>query len=274
MRFQRIHEAINHQPWFISPQGYSSIRAIFEKASNRPAGAKEDWDEMLADFVRARPDMAFDVPTRTARIHILGVVGPHLSVMEKSCGNTSYQDIVSEIERAKNLGAERINFIFDSPGGACMGCHEAAVAIAALRDETSIFTVAFTDGMMCSAAYYLASGCNAIIATESAIVGNVGVILPWVDQSGMWAMLGLDFQPITSEGADLKSAMHGPSLTESQRSFLQEGVNQIGAMFKNHVAENRGLALSDEVWRAGWYGGSDAVTLGLADLVADSAEAI
>lgn len=273
MRFQRIHEAVFHQPWFISSQGYSSVRAIFDKVMNRPAGSKEDWDEMLADFVRARPDMAFNVATRTATIHILGVLGPHLSNVEKSCGNTSYEDITSEIDEAKGLGAERINFIVDSPGGACMGCHEAATAISRLKDETSIITVAFTDGLMCSAAYYLASGCTAIVATESSIVGNVGVILPWVDSSGEWEMMGLDFQPITSEGADLKSTMHGPSITDTQREFLQESVNKIGGMFKDHVARNR-HSVSDEVWRAGWYGGTDAVLYGLADLVGSSADAI
>jgi protease-4 len=273
MRFQRIHEAVNFQPWFISSQGYASIRALFEKVMTRPAGAKEDWDEMLADFVRARPDMSFDRATGTATIHVLGVLGPHLSNVEKSCGNTSYEDITKEIAEAKLLGATRINFIFDSPGGACMGCHEAAEAIAELKNNSTIITVAFTEGLMCSAAYYLASGCSAIVATKSAIVGNIGVILPWVDSSGAWEMMGLDFQPITSDGADLKSAMHGPSLSEGQREFLQEGVNRLGEMFREHVKLGR-LHLADEVFRAGWYGGTEAQTLGLIDEVGDSVDAL
>jgi len=153
-----------------------------------------------------------------------------------------------------------------------MGCHEAAQAISRLRDETSIFTVAFTDGLMCSAAYYLAAGCTAIVATESAMVGNIGVILPWVDSSGAWEMMGLEFDPIVSEGSDLKSTMHGPSLTEDQREFLQDNVNRMGGMFRSHVSANR--QVHDEVFRAGWYGGSDAVLLGLADVVGASPAAI
>jgi len=269
MRFQRIHEAVNHQPWFISSAGYSSVRALLENAMAK-TGA--DIGEDFADFIRQRPDMAFDQMTGTATIYVLGVLGPHLSNIEKSCGNTSYGDIVAEIEQAKEAGAARINFLFDSPGGACMGCHEAAQAISRLRDETSIFTVAFTDGLMCSAAYYLAAGCTAIVATESAMVGNIGVILPWVDSSGAWEMMGLEFDPIVSEGSDLKSTMHGPSLTEDQREFLQDNVNRMGGMFRSHVSANR--QVHDEVFRAGWYGGSDAVLLGLADVVGASPAAI
>lgn len=267
MRFQRIYEAVNFQPWFISAPGYSSVRSLVEKAMQREKG---DLGDIFADFVRLRPEMQFDNASKTATISIFGILGPHLSNIEKSCGNTSYEDIRSEIEQAKAMGAERINFVIDSPGGAVMGCDETAKAISALKDETSIITVAFTDTIMCSAAYYLASGCTAIVGTRSAMIGNIGVILPWVDSSGEWEMLGLKFEPFVNEEADLKSAMHGPSLTESQREFLQTRANTLGKMFLGHVEAQRGEYLDEEVWRAGWYGGDDALRLGLIDVVGNS----
>lgn len=273
MRLQRIQEAVYFRPWFISPQGYGSVRAMVDNLSDKPKSSKEEWDAFLSDFVRARPDMAFNHATGIATIHIFGVVGPHLSNIERSCGNTSYEQITSEIDQAKTLGATRINFIFDSPGGYCTGCDETAKAIAAIQEETDIFTVAFTETTMCSAAYYLAAGCSAIVATRSAMVGNVGVILPWVDSSGEWAAIGLDFQPIVNEGADLKSTMHGPSLTEAQREFLQDDVNNLGEMFKRHVSNHR-KKLSNEVWRAAWYGGDEALVHGLVDMVGISPNAI
>ncbi len=274
MRFQRIHEAVHFRPWFISAAGYASVRSLVEKVIARDAQSRnEGWDSFLEDFVRRRPAMAFDVSTRTATISVFGVVGPYLSNIEKACGNTGYEEIVSEIEEAKNLGAERIDFHFDSPGGYCTGCDEAARAIAAVKDETSIFTVAHTDTVMCSAAYYLAAGCSAIVGTRSAMIGNIGVILPWVDTAKMWELEGCDFQPITSEGADLKSTMHGPSITNDQRAFLQEDVNRMGEMFRDHVLTHR-PQLDFEVFRAGWYGGDKALDLGLVDMVGTLAETL
>lgn len=274
MRFQRIHEAVHFRPWFISAAGYASVRALVEKAMSRGTEARsEDLDGFFADFVRRRPTLQFNVASRTADISVFGVVGPYLSNIEKACGNTGYEEIVSEIEEAKNLGAERINFHFDSPGGYCTGCDEAAQAIAAIKDETSIFTVAHTDTIMCSAAYYLAAGCSAIVGTRSATIGNIGVILPWVDSSKLWEIEGYDFQPITSEGADLKSTMHGPSITENQRAFLQEDVNKMGEMFRDHVLTHR-PQIDFEVFRAGWYGGDKALELGLVDMVGTLTETL
>jgi ClpP class serine protease len=274
MRFQRIHEAVHFRPWFISAAGYASVRSLVDKAMARDIQSRsEDLDEWFSDFVRRRPTLQFNAATRTATISIFGVVGPYLSNIEKACGNTGYEEITAEIEEAKQLGAERINFHFDSPGGYCTGCDEVARAIAAIKDETSIFTVAHTDTVMCSAAYYLAAGCSAIVGTRSATIGNIGVILPWVDSSKLWEIEGLEFQPIVSEGADLKATMHGPELSADQRAFLQDDVNENGRLFREHVTRNR-PNLDPEVWRAGWYGGEMALDLGLIDMVGTLAETI
>lgn len=264
MRFQRIHEAVHYRPWFISASGYASVRMLLDKAMARgfSASIADDIAEDIGDFVRQRPSMIFDEVTGIARIHIFGVLGQHLSKIEKTCGNTDYADVMSEIDLAKGSGARAILFIFDSPGGMVTGCDECAQAIA----NCGIDTVAWSDSLACSAAYYLAAGCKRIVATRTAIVGNIGVICPWVDESKLWEIEGIDFQPITSEGADLKSTFHGPSITEEQRAFVQEDINQAGALFRMHVGFHR-VQVDDEVWRAGWYSGDRAKSLGLIDEV-------
>ena len=61
------------------------------------------------------------------------------------------------------------------------GTPELAQAVAdASRDK---FVYAFSAGQMCSAAYWVASQCDAIYATPSARVGSIGVILPFVDDT-------------------------------------------------------------------------------------------
>ena len=139
--------------------------------------------------------------------------------------------------------------------------------MANLISDLQVPTAAFVDGVCASAAYYMASGADYIVCTNSALIGSIGVIAPWVDESMMYSLIGLKFDPITNEGADLKSTGHSPSLTPTQREYLQGQVNDLAREFKEFVAAHRPASLSQEVWRAGAYHGSRAVALGLADRI-------
>jgi len=268
MRFQRIYEAVHYRPWFLTSSGYASVRELLDSAMSGkltvPEARDRTLDEAFSDFVRKRPDWSMDKATGVAEIAIFGVLGQHLSNIEQACGNTGYEEIVSEIEEAISAGANAIIFTVDSPGGMCLGCDEVAQTI----KSCGVPTVAFTDSLMCSAAYYLAAGCERIVATKSAIVGNIGVILPWVDASKLWELEGLEFQPIVNDGADLKDTMHGPSITDSQRSFLQNDVNRVAELFHDHVLLTRD-DIKSEVFRAGWYSGEEAMDRGLIDVIGD-----
>jgi ClpP class serine protease len=215
----------------------------------------------ILDAVISREEFSGLDENGIATIDIYGVTGKRLSSVEKSCGACDYNDLEAEIGLALEAGAKAILFTVDSGGGAAIGCAEVANLIASL----SIPTAAFVDNVCASAAYYMASGADYIICTNSALIGSIGVIAPWVDESMMYSLIGLKFEPITNEGADLKSTGHGPSLTPQQREYLQGQVNDLAREFKEFVAANRPADLSQEVWRAGAYHGSRAVALGLAD---------
>ncbi len=102
-----------------------------------------------------------------------------------------------------------------------------------------------------------------MVASPSALVGSIGTILPWIDKSKMWSLNGIEFDPIVNDGADLKGMMHGPSLTDDQRDFLQQHVNDLASQFQQHVSDFR--ELDDEVWRAGVYIGERAAGINLVD---------
>jgi ClpP class serine protease len=54
-------------------------------------------------------------------------------------------------------------------------------------------------------------------------------------------MEGMRFDPITNTEGDLKSAMHGPSLTPDQRAALQEYCQDAFEAFKGNVLRNRSV---------------------------------
>jgi protease-4 len=158
-------------------------------------------------------------------------------------------------------------FDIDSPGGTVSGNAE----LVDMVQSIPVPTMAFTDSRMCSAAYNIAASCKYIVATKSAMVGSIGCIIPWVDKSQMWSDAGMKFDPITNKDADLKSAMHGPSLTDAQREYLQSFVEEAFSQFKGNVLRNR--YVHSGAMRGQAFMGTQAVKNNLIDAVGDKDEA-
>lgn len=273
----RILEKVYHEPWLITVGGYESIHILIQ---NKLEGIKpEDWivERMLkveggAAVGEPTPPPAPPVPWKidgdgVGHVHVSGVMGQRLSMLEKICGGVDYLDIQRSTESVLDRGAKAVMYAMDSPGGMVTGCQDLARYIKGLP----VPTMAYTDSKCNSAAYWLASACNEIGASESATVGSIGVILPWVDKGKVWEVSGLKYEPFTNIGADLKGAGAGPTLSESQRKYLQESVNFVGEQFQNFVSSNRKVA--PVVYRAGSYFGKQAQDAGLLDMVGTYGEA-
>jgi len=152
----------------------------------------------------------------------------------------------------------------DSPGGVVGGVPELADLIADV-DETKRVT-AFTEGQMCSAAYWLACGAREIIATPSSEVGSIGVYMPWMDSTAAFAAQGVKVEVIKNTGGTFKGmGMPGTSLTDDQRAHLQDRVDEIFGMFADHVTANRHT--STEAMRGQTFMGKSAKKAGLVDRV-------
>jgi signal peptide peptidase SppA len=233
MRFQHIIEQVYYKPWFITPEGYASVRTVVESKFAQSIDGTDD-NNALTMLIRQRTPACVDA-NGIGHVNMLGVLGNKLSKIEESCGNTDYQRVASEISGLIDAGVSGIMFDIDSPGGTVAGNAELVDMIQSIP----VPTVAFTDSQMCSAAYNVAASCKYIFATKSATIGSIGCIIPWVDKSEMWSDAGLKFDPITNKDADLKSAMHGPSLTSEQREYLQAYVEEAYSQFKGNVLRNR-----------------------------------
>jgi ClpP class serine protease len=124
---------------------------------------------------------------------------------------------------------------------------------------------------MCSAAYFMASSSDLIVATPTAQVGSIGCIIPWVDESQAWAAAGIKSDPIVSQGSDLKSAFGGPSLTPEQRQHAQDRVDQMMAGFTSHDSAFRSLDYAK--LNGGAYFGQSALDSNLVDQIGSYADA-
>lgn len=253
MRFQKIREEVFFKPWLITASGHQSIVDLLAKRHELFAvdGGYDDWKpkrdgdededegEESGMLFPSRPALQVD-SNGVAHIWIMGVLGRRMSLIEKSCGNTDYLDIQKDIEKAVEYNAKAFMFHIDSPGGTVTGNSE----LVEIVQSIALPKISYVDAEACSAAYNLACSTDAIYATQSAIVGSIGTLIPWVDKSKMWAEEGLEWAPITNENGDLKAAGHGPSLTPEQRASMQELVEDAFEDFKANVLRNRRVPLT------------------------------
>ena len=170
------------------------------------------------------------------------------------------------------MNVKGIIFKVNSPGGSVVGCQETAEIISACP----VPICAEVDGYACSAAYWLASQCDVIAATASSVVGNIGAITSWQDWTKFFDEKGVKDKALVSEGASLKSTFHLEPSPE-QVAFLQDQIDCAGEAFRNSVKSGRskaGVEIQEEVWKAGWYSGENALNLGLIDLIGKGRDVI
>lgn len=264
MKLQRIIQLVTGAPWLITPAGHSSVRTLIE---NHLAGKAIN----LADIV-GEPEQPRIEENGVGVIPIKGVIGKGLSKLEKTCGACDTKDVESELaQMLDDPTCKAILLDVDSPGGTVSGVPELAAKIAAADDRKPV--LAFTDGQMCSAAYWLASGVRVIYASPSAEVGSIGVYMPWVDSTKAYENEGYKVEVIKNTGGTFKGmGMPGTALTDDQRAHLQERVDEIFGMFT--VAATYRRKISPDAMRGQTLMAAAAKAGGLIEGIGEYSDAI
>lgn len=120
--------------------------------------------------------------TKTATIRdgtaILPVKGPimaHDNLFSFFFGGTTLDSFVKDFQKVINDDSVKSVLLdVDSPGGVAVGPYEVAEMIYKARDKKPIWAYVGRHG--CSAAYWLASAADKVIANRSAMVGSIGVV--------------------------------------------------------------------------------------------------
>lgn len=166
---------------------------------------------------------------------------------------------------------ESIQLDIDSPGGTVSGTAALANDIAAIRGEKPI--VAHVPDMACSAALWVATQADRIIAGESAVIGSIGVYSVINDVSAAYAKKGIKTNVISSH--PLKGiGVEGSEVTDEQLADVNREIDEISDVFVAAVAKGRGMAIEDvqklatgQVWI-----GAIAMELGLVDEIDGAGE--
>ena len=191
-------------------------------------------------------------------IPLKGVVGKSLSPLDRMTGAVDLDEFTAALEAyAADPEVKTIVVDVSSPGGTVTGVEEAAAMLASVGKPT----VAFTDTEMASAAYWIGSAADRVVATPSATVGSIGVYMAIPDVSKLYESAGVKMDVIKS-GALKGAGIEGTSLSDAQRADLQSQVNAIHADFKAAVRSKRALA-KDADMEGQVFSGKVAATKGL-----------
>ena len=179
-------------------------------------------------------------------------------------GATDMNEVTDAIQEAvQRDDVQSILIDINSPGGTVNGTPELAQAVAdAAKLKT---TYAFSAGQMCSAAYWIASQCDAIYATPSARVGSIGVMLPFIDSTEKFRSEGLKVE-VFAAGKFKGMATPGVPLSEEQRALIQSDIEEIAAEFKTAVLA-RGRKIPDSAMEGQSFSARNAQRFNMAGMV-------
>ena len=222
--------------------------------------AKQD-----ASNSQARAGELLELQGDTAIIHLDGTLDRHLTNFEVACFNaTDVNDVMTALRSVgNNPDIANVMLYFNSPGGSISGIPETAAMVRDLAQKKNVF--AYTDGLMCSAAYWIAAQCDQIFANESAQVGSIGVYLALLNRTEELQQLGRKIESFQS--GDLKTAgAYWKQLSDAERSHMQERVDKLGVQFRAAVTAKRPQVKPDAMRGQSIFGG-EAVAAGLIDAV-------
>jgi len=206
------------------------------------------------------------------------VDGPAVAVIDISgtiqydgsaCSPEGLKELLDEAEDDDQIVAVVLRV--DSGGGTATAGEEMATYV----DQFSKPIVVSSASINASAAYEISSQADYIYVARSTEIGAIGTALEITDLSGLLEKLGIRMDTITS--SDEKDSSYGfRPLTDEERAYYQDMVNQINSVFIENVAEGRGMTVSQvNALATGMpFTGMDAVKNGLADEIGTREDAI
>lgn len=174
-------------------------------------------------------------------------------------GTKSFTSILDQYKTDPNVAGAVLDM--DSGGGQSYGTPEFYDYILAYPKPI----VVYTDGYLCSAAYYIASASNYIIANKRAdAIGSIGAYATIVDFNGIWEKHGAKIHTIYATESTEKNADYRQVLEGNYEPYITNSLDPLVKTFHVDMRATR-PNLDESVFKGGIWGGEKALELGLVD---------
>ncbi len=240
------------EPWAITEAALNNILTI--------ASRQNESIEVVSAKLGRELNSSYVTEIREGAA-VIPVVGPlfrYANIFTAISGASSYEVLAKDFTSAlENPDVHSIILDIDSPGGEVNGCAEFASMIFEARRKKPI--IAYASGDAASGAYWIASACDQIIASETSMLGSIGVVAVYRGSKDENVL------EIVSSQSPYKRL--DPS-SKDGKSRLQSRIDDLATVFIESIAKHRGV---DPLTVIKDFGGGDvligknAINSGLAD---------
>lgn len=205
----------------------NAAEGIQAKMLAGPMDQEEDPEDCLPYLLSVDGDIA--------TVSITGPLTNRDSWMNQYFGITSYGAIrEAMVYAAQDTSIKHIVLDINSGGGAVNGVADTADLIRLVNDRVKPVT-AYTDGAMCSAAYWLGCSAGEVYASNIATVGSIGVIATHMEYSKQLKDDGVGVTVMRS--GKYKALVNGVEpLTKDAKEQMQAQLDAVYGIFIDHVA--------------------------------------
>lgn len=255
----------NEALWFGTEASFNELQAIELKAG-----------EMRADIFRSNQTAQVEEEKLPYLLNIENGVGI-VTIAGPMTNKTSWYDeylkvaTYSAIREAVVAAAEHpdVSYILldiNSGGGTVNGVSDAGNLISMVNDKVKP-VVAFTDGNMCSAAYWLGCSAGNVFATNTATVGSIGVIATHFEYSKQLKEEGVT--ATVMRAGKFKALINSVEpLTETAKAQMEGQLQAAYKVFVQYVAEARNEPydhVDEKMAQGREFFGEQALAAGLVD---------
>jgi signal peptide peptidase SppA len=240
------------EPWAITETALNNILTI--------ASRQNESIEAVSAKLGRDLDNTYVTEVRDG-VAVIPVVGPlfrYANLFTAISGASSYEVLAKDFNSAlENSDVHSIVLDIDSPGGEVNGCAEFANMIYESRGTKPI--IAYASGDAASGAYWIASACDQIIASETSLLGSIGVVAVYRDSNDQSVL------EIVSSQSPYKRL--DPN-SDDGKSRLQSRIDDLASVFIDSIAKHRGVdppTVLKEFGGGDVFVGKNAIRSGLAD---------
>ena len=219
-------------PWAITEE---ALRQIEDIAARQTV---ESWDAVAARIGKPLENAwTAEIRNGVAIVPVMGPIFRHANLMTSFSGATSVEDLATDLQTAVDDPSVRAILLnVNSPGGQVDGINEMAGMLRAAAGKKPV--KAYIGGEGASAAYWLASQADEIVADSTAMVGSIGVVAGFTDRSAADEKSGIKRMEIVSSQSPRKRL---DPATDAGRASIQTAVDDLADEFVASVAAGRGV---------------------------------
>lgn len=177
--------------------------------------------------------------------------------------DSSNLNINQIVQTLRNFNYDGLVLYIDSPGGTT-----SAIRIVYALQNLSVPVICYVQGEATSAAYWICSQSDYIIANPDSIVGNIGAYIQIIDLQGLLNKLGIDVYYIQSTPYKTIGNPY-ENLTPEEYNYLQSILDNLTYEFESDVLAKRNITNESLAFSGLFFLPQEAEQLGLINQIGD-----